>query len=206
VGALLDQVAGAAIGDLPPYHIAPIELGGAQALVAGRPPVGGLGFTLYIPDGALEPARATLLAAGAVPLSAESFDTLRIERGYGAFGRELGQEYIPLETGLLDAVSFTKGCYVGQEIIVRVTTRGGGRVAKRLVRLRWIAWEHAEAGTHFRGHLFAGKKEIGRVTSAAFSLGMDTVVGLGYVHRDFVEPGTELIAVWDDARHAVMVA
>src|SRR5262245_61737727 len=52
--ALLSQVAGAAIGELPPHQIAPIELGGAQALVAGRLPLGGSSFTLYIPAGALE--------------------------------------------------------------------------------------------------------------------------------------------------------
>jgi aminomethyltransferase len=133
-GALLGQAAGAALDDLPPHHIAPIELSGAQALVAGRPPLGGPSFTLYIPTGALDMVRAALLAAGAVPLSAESFDILRIERGYGAFGHELGQEYIPLETGLLDAVSFTKGCYVGQEIIARMESRN--RLAKQLRGLR----------------------------------------------------------------------
>src|SRR5215510_8318690 len=61
-GALLSQVAGSPLGDLPPHHIAPIELGGAQALVAGRLPLGGPSFTLYIPAGALEAARAVLLA------------------------------------------------------------------------------------------------------------------------------------------------
>jgi folate-binding protein YgfZ len=133
-GTLLGQVAGVAIGDLPPHHIAPIDLGGAQALVAGRLPIGGLGFTLYIPAGALEAARAALLAAGAIRLSAESFEILRVERGYSAFGHELGQEYIPLETGLLDAVSFTKGCYVGQEIIARMESRN--RLAKQLRGLK----------------------------------------------------------------------
>jgi len=74
---------------------------------------------------------------------------LRIEQGYGAFGRELSQEYIPLETGLLDAVSFTKGCYVGQEIIARMESRG--RLAKVLRGLnpssqpssKWMARKQA---------------------------------------------------------------
>ena len=137
----------------------------------------------------------------------ETLEVFRIERGVPKFLVDMNEDTIPLEAGIEDrAISFTKGCYVGQEIIVRVTHRGGGRVAKRLVPLRWASWSYDDGGTQFRGNLFAGDREVGRVTSAAFSPGEDSVLGLGYVHRDFVEPGTELTAVWDDARHSVMVA
>jgi folate-binding protein YgfZ len=122
--------------------------------------------------------------AGLVEINLDTFEVIRIERGVPRFLADMGDDTIPLEAGIEDrAISFTKGCYVGQEIIVRVTHRGGGRVAKRLVPLRWMAWDYAEGGTQFRGQLFAGKREVGRVTSAAFSLGQDTVVGLGCVHR-----------------------
>jgi aminomethyltransferase len=198
-GALLGQVGGAPLGELPPHHIAPIELCGARALVAGRLPLGGPSFTLYIPAGALEAARSALLAAGAVPLSRESFDILRVERGYGAFGRELGQEYIPLETGLLDAVSFTKGCYVGQEIIARMESRN--RLAKQLRGLKLTA-DHRRPTTDQRpttnngglsslivpAKLEVGGKEAGDLTSVAVSPRFGPI-GLAYVRSAHAEPG-----------------
>jgi aminomethyltransferase len=132
--ALLEQVSGAALGELPPHHTAAIDLAGAQVLAARREPIGGASFTLYPPAERMDAVRSALAAAGAAPLDDRALDILRAERGYGAFGRELSQEYIPLETGLLDAVSFTKGCYVGQEIIARMESRG--RLAKVLRGLR----------------------------------------------------------------------
>src|SRR4051794_9229664 len=132
--ALLEQVSGAALSELRPQHTATIDLAGVPVLVARREPIGGTSFTLYLPVEQLDGLRDVLVAAGAVSLDASTLDVLRVERGYGTFGRELSQEYIPLETGLLDAVSFTKGCYVGQEIIARMESRG--RLAKVLRGLR----------------------------------------------------------------------
>ena len=132
--ALLEQVSGAALSELPPQHTATIDLAGVPVLVARREPIGGASFTLYLPAEQLGAVRDALVASGALPLDADTLDVLRVERGYGAFGRELSQEYIPLETGLLDAVSFTKGCYVGQEIIARMESRG--RLAKVLRGLK----------------------------------------------------------------------
>ncbi len=132
--SLLAELAGAALDELPLHHTATVELAGGPVLVAARPPIGGPSFTLYPPADRLEAVGGALAAAGAMPLDDTTFDVLRIEQGYAATGHELSQEYIPLETGLLDAVSFTKGCYVGQEIIARMESRG--RLAKQLRGLR----------------------------------------------------------------------
>ena len=86
------------------------------------------------------------------------------------------------------AISFTKGCYVGQEIIVRVTTRGGGRVAKRLVGLAFDGNEVPATGVP----IHAAGKSVGRVTSAVYSPRCASVIGLGYVHRDVTEPGSRV--------------
>jgi folate-binding Fe-S cluster repair protein YgfZ len=81
----------------------------------------------------------------------------------------------------------TKGCYVGQEIVVRVLHRGHGRVARRLVGLTLDAPAPvpAEGAT-----ISSGDREIGAVTSATSSPALGHPIALGYVHRDFVEPGT----------------
>jgi folate-binding protein YgfZ len=146
------------------------------------------------------------------PVEFDTFEVIRIERGVPRFSADMDEDTIPLEAGIENrAISFTKGCYVGQEVIVRVTTRGGGRVAKRLVS--WIADATAEI-VPLRGAKIVtfdpaapvrADKDIGRVTSAAFSPGVDRVVGLGYVHRDFAIAGTEVTVVWNDARTKVVV-
>jgi folate-binding protein YgfZ len=116
----------------------------------------------------------------------------------------MSEDTIPLEAGIEDrAISFSKGCYVGQEVIVRVTHRGGGRVAKRLVK--WHADDSAPIVPMPDSQVLSGEKTIGKVTSSAFSPSLNKVVGLGYVHRDFVEPGTAITIVWNDTRVAAVV-
>ena len=120
----------------------------------------------------------------------DTLDILRIEAGVPRFLVDMTDETIPLEAGIEDrAVSFTKGCYVGQEIIVRVTTRGGGRVARKLVGL--VAPGTA-APLPVGSTLYAGDRAVGRITSSVFSQRRGDVIALGYAHRDFAEPGTSL--------------
>jgi folate-binding protein YgfZ len=127
----------------------------------------------------------------------DTFEVIRIERGVPRFLADMDEDTLPLEAGIEDrAISFTKGCYVGQEIIVRVTTRGGGRVAKRLVR--WHADDAASIVPLHDARILAASRDIGRVTSAVFSPSLNKVVGLGYVHRDFAEAGKSLTIVWND--------
>jgi folate-binding protein YgfZ len=137
-------------------------------------------------------------------ISFETFEVVRIERGIPRFLADMDTDTIPLEAGIEDrAISFTKGCYVGQEVIVRVTHRGGGRVAKKLVP--WHAGASAAVVPLAGARIFAGSKDIGRVTSAAFSPGRGAVVGLGYVHRDFVAAGTEVTVVWNDSPTPIVI-
>src|SRR5918993_5243534 len=129
----------------------------------------------------------------------DTFEVIRIERGVPKFLADMNEDTIPLEAGIEDrAISFSKGCYVGQEVIVRVTTRGGGRVAKKLVK--WHGDDSASVVPMPESRIFSATKDIGRVTSSAFSPSLNKVVGLGYVHRDFVEPATGITIVWNDTR------
>jgi folate-binding protein YgfZ len=119
------------------------------------------------------------------------FDALRIEAGRPRFGVDMTTDTIPLEAGLLDrAISMTKGCYVGQEVIVRIMHRGGGRVARQLVRLVSDAGVTAvpDAGTT----VLDQGREVGKVTSAAIGPATELIVALAYVHRDSAEAGRRL--------------
>jgi len=125
------------------------------------------------------------LRDGATPIDDEAWHTLRIEAGRPLFGVDMTTDTIPLEAGIEDrAISFTKGCYVGQEIIIRVMHRGHGRVARKLVGLR------ADGAVHAAAPIAAGDRSIGHVTSAAHSPRLESWIAMGYVHRDFAEDGT----------------
>ncbi len=151
------------------------------------------GFDLYVPTESVEPLVETLAAADVERLDDEAWHTLRVEAGRPLFGVDMDTDTIPLEAGIEErAISFTKGCYVGQEVIIRVMHRGGGRVAKRLVGFEalsadaWSSSHWLQAGAP----LFAGERQIGTLTSHAFSPWLSRAIALGYVHRDFTEPGT----------------
>jgi folate-binding protein YgfZ len=147
------------------------------------------GYDLYGPGAASGALVERLTAAGAAPLDPETAEAIRIEAGVPRFHRDMDEETIPLEAGLEStAISFTKGCYVGQEVIVRVLHRGHGRIARKLVGLAIEGAAVPPAGAAVR----AGEREIGRVTSAVFSPALQRPIALAYVHRDFVEPGTRV--------------
>ncbi len=93
------------------------------------------GFDVVIDSGQAAQIREALINAGAQPVSEDTFEVLRIEAGIARYGRDMDDTIIVTETNLDDAVSYTKGCYVGQEIIVRIKHRG--HVAKKLTGLRF---------------------------------------------------------------------
>ena len=163
----------------PLHHIQAVTVAGAQGWVARTLPIGGAGFVLL---GRTEDREVLEGALSDVPrLGEATFDVLRVEQGHAAFGHELSLEYIPLETRLTDAVSFTKGCYVGQEIIARMESRN--RLAKQLVGLRLA--RPVAAG----GKLSREGKEVGDLTSVVESPRYGPI-GLAYVRTAAVEPGT----------------
>ena len=128
-----------------------------------------------------------ILATGTIETNLETLDVLRIEAGTPLFLVDMDEHTIPLEAGIeARAISFTKGCYVGQEVIVRVTQRGHGRVAKKLVGLLLPKDKPAHQGDLIHGQ----SREVGRVTSATWSPALDRPIALGYVHRDFARSGS----------------
>jgi folate-binding protein YgfZ len=193
VGQALDEPV-ATFAYLTEHAHVDVEFQDAPVIVAGCHAIGGPGFDVYCAAERVTDVAARLFAAGAHDITADAWDTLRIEAGLPLFGVDMDTDTIPLEAGLeASAISQTKGCYVGQEVIIRILHRGGGRVVKRLVA--WVADGESGAGGAVPGHgtaIAAGGKDIGRVTSAAWSPALRRVIGLGYVHRDHADPGAKL--------------
>jgi folate-binding protein YgfZ len=184
------------------YQNARFEFSGAPVVVTRITQLGVPGFCAYVAPEHADAFVRALGTYGAHEVSQEAIDRLRIEAGYPVFGVDMTEDTIPLEAGIESrAISFTKGCYVGQEIVIRVLHRGGGRVARKLVGLR------VDGAVPQRGaRVVAGEREIGFVTSAA-STGGSGAIALGYVHRDFTAPGTQVrVAAADGTQPATVIA
>jgi folate-binding protein YgfZ len=129
--------------------------------------------------------------AGVAMCGMDAYEAVRIEAGIPVMGRELDEGTIPAEAGVVDmSVSFTKGCYTGQELVARIDSRGGN-VPRRLRGLVLEAGPAPVGAT-----VQADGKEVGKLTSVAFSPGLDATVALAYVRRA-VEPPAEVVVEWE---------
>jgi folate-binding protein YgfZ len=163
------------------------SLAGEAVVVVRSDDYGTAGFDLFFDAGSSGTVSRAIEDTGATRVDPETVDVVRIESGRPEFGQDMDEHTIPLEAGIEDrAISLTKGCYVGQEIIIRVLHRGQGRVAKRLVG--FVADPQAEE-LRPGDRLHAAGKDVGAVTSAAVSPRLGRPIGLGFVHRDHAEPG-----------------
>jgi folate-binding protein YgfZ len=128
-----------------------------------------------------------LLGAGARPVGYDALEILRIEAGLPRYGPDMDETNVVTETALDDAVSYTKGCYVGQEIIARIKYRG--HVAKKLSGLAFAQAEKVDVGAVIKA---ADGKEVGRLTSVTYSPHLGRTIALGYLKYDYLEPGTNV--------------
>jgi len=150
------------------------------------------GIDLWIPVAEKAAVWSQLLDAGAVSLSAEDAEALRIEAGLPKWGAELSPAILLPEAEMPDAVSYTKGCYVGQEIVARLQARGHTNKALRRILLAEDALVPPVGATvHVPEDGPEPGREIGTITSAAElpALG-GRAIALGYVRKEYFEPGT----------------
>jgi folate-binding protein YgfZ len=150
------------------------------------PEPGDGGFMCLVPPGRVAAWWTACIDGGIPPAGFTAFDTLRIESGVPAYGVDVGPDTIALEAPFEAAISFDKGCYLGQEVVERVSARG--HVNRKLVPLVIDGTDVPRPGDA----IVAGDKEIGRVTSAAWSWRLERPVALGYVRREHLAPGTHL--------------
>jgi len=170
---------------------------GQMVLVAASRETGAAGFDMYIERPYVELLAGALVASGATRADAADWEVLRVEAGRPAFGVDMDTETIPLEAGIEGrAISFTKGCYPGQEVVIRVLHRGHGRVARKTSGLLVAGARVPGAGDQ----LTAGDRDAGQVTSAVWSPRVGGPIALAMVHRDFLAPGTELTILHGDEK------
>ncbi|HJT86622.1 MAG TPA: glycine cleavage T C-terminal barrel domain-containing protein [Bryobacteraceae bacterium] len=159
-----------------------------EAVVAGVSLTGQPGFRIFAPAAAKSDLIRLLEAAGAHPATLADARLVRIENGKPRYGEDIRETSLPQETQQMQAVSFQKGCYLGQEIVERI--RAQGHVNKKLVRLALDSAQPVEPGTR----LSADGKEAGEVTSSAYSPDARGVAALAYVRTPYANPGSVLQA------------
>jgi glycine cleavage system T protein len=195
--ALVRGLSGAT--DLPndTAHHGMFHADGAAICVVRATYTGERGFDLIIAKADLLKIAQRLTeigrALGAAWVGQEALETLRVEAGIPIYGTDLSEDNLLLETGLEQHVSFTKGCYLGQEIVERVRSRG--HVNRKLCGLLIDGTVSARHGDAIK----TTDKQIGAVTSSVFSPRLGRAVALGYVHRDYWETGTPLTINRDGA-------
>ena len=190
LGPRAAEIAGSA--PLPESSCEEVTVGGARCLAVGT----AAGIDLILPRPERDRAWEALLAAGAAEVSPEAVEIVRIEAGRPRFGAEMGTETMPAEAGIVErAVSFTKGCYIGQETVARLHYKG--RPNRHLRGLELSAPASPGEPVSLDG------KELGRLGGAAVSPAFGPI-GLAILRRE-AEPGAT-VAVGEDGVTAEVVA
>jgi folate-binding protein YgfZ len=143
------------------------------------------GYEIWLAPESLEQIWQALVGAGAIPAGSDALEMYRIARGVPRFGMDLRERDLPQETTQEHALSFTKGCYIGQEIVERIRSRGN-------VHRTLIGFEVESAPPQPGTKVLADGKEAGEITSSArvpLPAGERTLA-LGYLRREFAQPGT----------------
>jgi folate-binding protein YgfZ len=189
--ALIGPGAAAALGASAPteswQHVRTTVAGVAVVLQRAER-FGQPAWILWVPSAEAGDLLERLVQTGAAkPVGFEALEVLRAEAGIGRFGRDFGPDNFPQETGAEEAaVSYTKGCYLGQEVVARIHYRGG--VQKGLRGLAFEPGTTAAPGTE----LFFEGRSAGVATTVVHSFALGRPLGLGILHKRAAEPGTRL--------------
>jgi folate-binding protein YgfZ len=177
---------------LPPYAQLEASIEGHRVLLLRSPELELEGYELLVPSDAFESVWRRLLAAGATPGGLMAWDIARIEAGRPEWGVDMDDATIPQEANFdeLHAISYTKGCYVGQEVVARVHFRGH---VNRTIR--GLLCGQSEPAPAQAALLDDAGKQVGDVRSSALSPRLGAIA-LAMVRRE-VQPGTTLTVQWD---------
>lgn len=168
-----------------PYSITTLSIADTPVQVVPHSRTGSPGFDLYVSAAAASSVWRCLLDEGAHPAGQTALETARLEAAIPREPLDVNENYIVNETNLADAVSYTKGCYLGQEIIARIHWRG--QPAKQLKGLWVEAVEAPVKGTELWA---ADGRKVGEITSSVRSLALERIIAFAYVHRNYLTNGT----------------
>ena len=201
---LLEKSLGEEIPELKEYEFLKREIVSTEVMITRVNRTGEEGYDFFIQPDGVKLLWESLIGNGRdlelKPVGLETIETLRIEAGIPRYDVDMDEETIPLEAGLLDAISFEKGCYVGQEVIARIKWRG---------HVNWylVGFEIESETLPSKGDkIFLGERVIGHITSSVFSPVLNKVIALGYIRREFKDPETKVIvSINSESKSATVV-
>ncbi len=199
-GSIIERVLGAQAASVERLRVVVVSWHEQPITVLRATHTGEDGFDLIASASVAADLWAALVAAGAQPVGYDALEVLRVEAGLARYGVDMTDANVVSESVPDDAVSYTKGCYVGQEIIARIHWRG--HVAKRLTGLMFADNQTVAPDTKITT---IDGKEIGRITSSVVSPRLACAVALGYVKYDYLAPGTAVRVLTDDGERAAQV-
>lgn len=171
------------------FAVAHATLDGAPVLVLGEGAGPFLGVELIAPAAAAGALFARLADAGLAPIGETAWSQVRVEAGIPLHGREITENANPLEASLLAAVSFSKGCYIGQEVVARLNSYA--KVQRHLIGVRFPASVEPESVNE----IFWDLLRVGHATSVTRSPRLDATVALAFVKNEYSKPGTAVYTV-----------
>ena len=165
---------------------------------------GEIGYGILIPKNNASSFESKLDQCGAplglIHIQAASLETLRIEAGIPRYGVDFDESHIPLEAGLEKTVSFTKGCFPGQEILARLDSRGG--VSKKLCGLVL----KGEVAAKKNARVTKEDNEVGYITSSIFSPTLKKTIAMGYLAKEYWKPGSPVVVTMENTKIPARVA
>lgn len=191
---LLSTLTSQSIEAAPEYCNYNAAINGTNILITSHARAGAIGFDVFFAAEAKAQIRQALIDGGAIPTGSEALEIARLEAAIPREGVDVTDANILLEAGYDKAVSYTKGCYLGQEIIARIHYRG--QPARQLRGLLIDASDLPTKGTELWA---ADGKKIGEITSSVHSFALNRIIALGYVHRYYLAVGTTFTLKREDA-------
>jgi folate-binding protein YgfZ len=187
----LQQITGKDLISLENFHSIELELAGTTVTLQKTQRIIESGFALFTSIENKERVKSFLVqeieAFGGAEIGAETFEVLRIEAGVPIAPNELNEKHNPLETTLVQAISWTKGCYIGQEVIARLDTYD--KVQRHLMGVVLTNGEVLSVNTHV---FVADGTEIGPVSSAAYSPSLGRSIGLAFIKTAYANPNASV--------------
>jgi folate-binding protein YgfZ len=178
--------AGFGIPEMQPLQVHPATWRGAACTVVRGEDEKDVAYEIWVAPSSVKALWDALLSAGAAPVGSEALELQRIAVGIPTYGVDIRERDLPQETEQARALNFSKGCYVGQEIVERIRSRGA-------VHRKFTGFIAEGAAPITAGmKVVAGEKEVGEITSAAFLRGADKTIALGYIRREVGVPGREV--------------
>jgi folate-binding protein YgfZ len=190
IGPDMPNIDGFDLNNMDLMQISKFRLDAKDYIIMRTDRYGMAGFDIITEPENREYIWNAMLEMGAKPVGEDALETIRIEKGIPMYGSELNENYNPLEAGVLGAVNFEKGCYIGQEVVLRLKTYD--KVQRNLVGIL------LEGSVSSGDRIEVDGKEVGLITSVSKSITLDSNVALGYVRSAFANNGERVTVTIGD--------